>query len=114
MPNNLGMVWKASLPFALRVPDSLLRQPELPFSRGGVMPLPSIAAHSDLSSVYWIQNSTKNNTRLDAKAITYVNPVIDTFLDFAKAKYEFFSTDDDLLRNRDWGSLLEPRFGHRA
>jgi hypothetical protein len=53
------------------------------------MPLPSIAAHSDLSSVYWIQNSTKNDARLEtAKAITYVIPVIDTFVEFAKARHK--------------------------
>ena len=43
-----------------------------------------------------------NPFRLPRLKITYVNHVIDTFIDCAKARHKEFSrTIDDLLRNRD-------------
>jgi hypothetical protein len=48
MPNNLVMVRRVSLPLALRGPDFLLCQRELPLSCGGVMPGPGLAPHSAL------------------------------------------------------------------
>jgi hypothetical protein len=46
---NDHKLWAESLPLALRGPNFLLRQPELPFSRGGVPKLASVT-DSDLGS----------------------------------------------------------------
>jgi hypothetical protein len=57
----------SSFPLALRIPDSLLRQPELPFSRGGVTKFTSAITDSSGAGSGQGSNSLLNFTEFVLK-----------------------------------------------